>query len=147
MKIEWTGFSTDAADTMAIKMCYSKDKIKDRPWRKFVDGIDKNKQCIQSADKKKFLLESFSAQSSGSKSIKLPMNTAPSDYTFQVLQIRNGAYTMYADSKEQADKGGVITTTIYDTQPTSLKATQAFFCVFSILVLIVAYGYDRSKQA
>ena len=39
-----------------------------------------------------------------------------------------------------------ITTTIYDTQPANLKATQAFFCVFSIVVLIAAYSYDKSKQ-
>jgi hypothetical protein len=31
--------------------------------------------------------------------------------------------------------------------PTSLVGVQAFFTVFSILVLIGSYTYDRAKQA
>ena len=51
--------------------------------------------------------------------------------------------TEYADTLHSSCP---ITTTIYDTQPANLKATQAFFCVFSIVVLIAAYSYDKSKQ-
>lgn len=84
----------------------------------------------------------------GSISIELPVNTAPSEYTIQVLSkdATNGGYSQYADSKDNTDSCGVVTK-IYDNMPTNLVGVQAFFTVFSIVVLIVSYTYDRAKQA
>merc|ERR1712100_257477 len=83
---------TGGADTIAIKLCFHKDKIVDRPWRKFKDNINKNKQCWQTAKLAKFLKEGIAYDSSGSALIELPMNTAPSTYSVQVLSQAGGTY-------------------------------------------------------
>jgi hypothetical protein len=73
------------------------------------------------------------------------MNTAPSTYTVQVLsKDAAGEYLQYGDSKTD---GCIITTEIYNNMPSTLIGTQAFFAVFSIVVLIAAYTYDSAKQA
>ena len=130
-------------------MCFHKDKIVDRPWRKFNDNINKNKQCWQTAKLAKFLKEGIGYSSSGSELIELPMNTAPSTYSVQVLSQAGGTYKQWGDSKtytQTADKCAHVTTAIYENQPSTLVGTQAFFTVFSIVVLIVSYTYDRSKN-
>merc|ERR1711990_1319242 len=124
--VKWSDF-TESADTIAIKLCFHKDKIVDRPWRKFKDNINKNKQCWQTAKLAKFLKEGIAYDSSGSALIELPMNTAPSTYSVQVLSQAGGTYKQWGDSKTY-----------------TLVGTQAFFTVFSIVVLIVSYCYDRS---
>lgn len=130
---------------MSVKLCFTKDRIVERPWRKFFDAIDKNKQCWQTAEMAKFLKQDVPFATAGSVSIPLPVNTAKSTYTVQVLsQDASGAYQEWGDS---LDTSCVITTRSYDNIPDSLKGTQAFFTVFSIVILIVAYSYDRSKQA
>lgn len=148
--VKWSDF-TVSADTIAIKLCFHKDKIVDRPWRKFKDNINKNKQCWQTAKLAKFLKEGIAYDSSGSGSalIELPMNTAPSTYSVQVLSQAGGTYKQWGDSKtytQTADKCAHVTTAIYENQPSTLVGTQAFFTVFSIVVLIVSYCYDRSKN-
>ena len=148
--VKWSGF-TESADTIAIKLCFHEDKIVDRPWRKFKDNINKNKQCWQTAKLAKVLQEGIAYDSSGSGSalIELPMNTAPSTYSVQVLSQAGGTYKQWGDSKtytQTADKCAHVTTAIYENQPSTLVGTQAFFTVFSIVVLIVSYCYDRSKN-
>mmetsp|Transcript_3291 Transcript_3291/g.14333 ORF Transcript_3291/g.14333 Transcript_3291/m.14333 type:complete len:199 (+) Transcript_3291:157-753(+) len=146
--VKWSDF-TESADTIAIKLCFHKDKIVDRPWRKFKDNINKNKQCWQTAKLAKFLKEGIAYDSSGSALIELPMNTAPSTYSVQVLSQAGGTYKQWGDSKtytQTADKCAHVTTAIYENQPSTLVGTQAFFTVFSIVVLIVSYCYDRSKN-
>merc|ERR1711908_221149 len=145
--VKWSDF-TESADSIAIKLCFHKDKIVDRPWRKFKD-INKNKQCWQTAKLAKFLKEGIAYDSSGSALIELPMNTAPSTYSVQVLSQAGGTYKQWGDSKtytQTADKCAHVTTAIYENQPSTLVGTQAFFTVFSIVVLIVSYCYDRSKN-
>ena len=83
--LAWSNFTLPAT-TMAFKLCYTDDKILDRPWRKFKGEIEKNKQCWQTAKLEKFLGPSDTAwAAAGSLSIALPMNTAPSTYTVQVF--------------------------------------------------------------
>ena len=130
---------------MDIKLCFTDDKIKERPWRKFQDNIKKNKQCWQTAELKKFLKSGVSYSEQGQENIDIPMNTAPSTYTVQVLsKDAAGEYLQYGDSKTG---GCIITTEIYNNMPSALIGTQAFFAVFSIVVLIAAYTYDSAKQA
>ena len=130
---------------MDIKLCFTDDKIKERPWRKFNDIIKKNKQCWQTAELKKFLKSGVSYRAEGQENIDIPMNTAPSTYTVQVLsKDAAGEYLQYGDSKTD---GCIITTEIYNNMPSTLIGTQAFFAVFSIVVLIAAYTYDSAKQA
>ena len=147
--VKWSDFIELPADTIAIKLCFHKDKIVDRPWRKFKDNINKNKQCWQTAKLAKFLKEGIAYVPSGSELIELPMNTAPSTYSVQVLSQAGGTYKQWGDSKtytQTADKCAHVTTAIYENQPSTLVGTQAFFTVFSIVVLIVSYCYDRSKN-
>lgn len=130
---------------MSVKLCFTKDRIAERPWRKFEDDINKNKQCWQTAEMAKFLKQDVPFATAGSISIPLPVNTAKSTYTVQVFsQDASDTYQEWGDSLDTSCK---ITTHIYDNQPDSLKGTQAFFTVFSIVVLVAAYSYDRSKQA
>jgi len=144
VQVSWSNFSLPATK-MAIKLCFTKDKIFERPWRKYVKTINKNKQCWQTAKMAKFFKKDVPFTASGSLAIPLPENTAPSTYTVQVLsQDASGAYQEWGDSLDTSCK---ITTTIYENQPDGLKGTMGFFTVFSIVVLIGAYGYDRSKQA
>ena len=142
--VSWSNF-TQPATKMAIKLCFTKDKIFERPWRKYVKTINKNKQCWQTAKLAKFFKAGVPFSASGSETIPLPENTAPSTYTVQVLsQDASGAYQEWGDSLDTSCK---VTTTIYENQTEGMKGTMGFFTVFSIVVLIVAYGYDRSKQA
>lgn len=142
--VSWSNF-TLPADKMAIKLCFTKDKISERPWRKYVKTINKNKQCWQTAKMAKFFRQGVAYASSGTETIPLPENTAPSTYTVQVLsQDAASKYVQWGDSKDTSCK---ITTTIYENQTDGMKGTMGFFTVFSLVVLIVAYGYDRSKQA
>lgn len=146
--VKWSGFG-NAADSMSIKLCFHKDKTVDRPWRKYKDNINKNKQCWQTAKLKKFLKEGIDYVAAGTETIELPMNTAPSTYSVQVLSKKDGTYEQWGDSKEYtqtSDKCAHITTAIYENQPSALVGTQAFFTVFSIIVLVVSYAYDRSRN-
>lgn len=146
--VKWSGFG-NAADSMSIKLCFHKDKTVDRPWRKYNDNINKNKQCWQTAKLKKFLKEGIDYVAAGTETIELPMNTAPSTYSVQVLSKKDGTYEQWGDSKEYtqtSDKCAHITTAIYENQPSALVGTQAFFTVFSIIVLVVSYAYDRSRN-
>ena len=143
--VKWSGFSDVSASEMDIKLCFTDDKIKERPWRKFNDIIKKNKQCWQTAELKKFLKSGVSYRAEGQENIDIPMNTAPSTYTVQVLsKDAAGEYLQYGDSKTDEC---IITTEIYNNMPSTLIGTQAFFAVFSIVVLIAAYTYDSAKQA
>ena len=85
---------------MSIKLCFHKDKTVDRPWRKYKDNINKNKQCWQTAKLKKFLKEGIDYVAAGTETIELPMNTAPSTYSVQVLSKKDGTYEQWGDSKE-----------------------------------------------
>eukprot|EP00227_Mantoniella_beaufortii_P015852 CAMPEP_0197588632 /NCGR_PEP_ID=MMETSP1326-20131121/9848_1 /TAXON_ID=1155430 /ORGANISM="Genus nov. species nov., Strain RCC2288" /LENGTH=197 /DNA_ID=CAMNT_0043153479 /DNA_START=61 /DNA_END=654 /DNA_ORIENTATION=+ len=140
--LAWSNF-TIVGETMAVKLCYTNAKIVDRPWRKFVGTIDKNKQCWQTAKLAKFLVETMPYAATGSMPIPLPMNTAPSDYTVQLLSKVNGTYAQYGDSKGTSC---ALTTTIYENQPASLVGTQVFFTVFSLVVLVVSYVIDKKRQ-
>merc|ERR1711885_121870 len=53
LTVKWSGL-TVAPAKIAIKLCYTKDQIVDRAWRKFKDNIKDNKQCKQTADTAKF---------------------------------------------------------------------------------------------
>ena len=126
--VKWSDF-TESADTIAIKLCFHKDKIVDRPWRKFKDNINKNKQCWQTAKLAKFLKEGIAYDSSGSALIELPMNTAPSTYSVQVLSQAGGTYKQWGDSKtytQTADKCAHVTTAIYENQPSTLVEPKRF---------------------
>jgi hypothetical protein len=137
-------------ETVDIKLCFTDEKIKERPWRKYVNNLEKNKQCWQTADMLKILKKGATTTASdgtGSVSVELPVNVAPSEYTIMVYsKDADGAFTQWQDSKNNADSCA-IKTKIYNNMPTSLVGVQAFFTVFSILVLIGSYTYDRAKQA
>ena len=137
---------------MAIKLCFHTDQIVDRPWRAHDYIGDDNKQCWQTETANYTALKEgivYDSSGSGSELIELPMNTAPSTYSVQVLSQAGGTYKQWGDSKtytQTADKCAHVTTAIYENQPSTLVGTQAFFTVFSIVVLIVSYTYDRSKN-
>ena len=137
-------------ETVDIKLCFLDSKIKERPWRKYVNNLEKNKQCWQTADMLKILKKAATttlADGTGSVSVDLPVNIAPSEYTVMVYsKDADGAFTQWQDSKEN-DDSCAIKTKIYNNMPTSLVGVQAFFTVFSILVLGGSYTYDRYKQA
>merc|ERR1712162_60525 len=77
LTVKWSGL-TVAPAKIAIKLCYTKDQIVDRAWRKFKDNIKDNKQCKQTADTAKFLVEPFASTAlEGEKEVVIPMNTAP----------------------------------------------------------------------
>ena len=146
--VSYTGFP--AGETVDIKLCFTDDKIKERPWRKFVNNLEKNKQCWQTADLLKILKKgavTTGSDGTGSVSVELPVNIAPSEYTVMVYsKDADGAFTQWQDSKNNA-ASCPIKTKIYNNLPTSLVGVQAFFTVFSILVLVGSYTYDRAKQA
>ena len=148
LDISYTGFP--AGETVDIKLCFTKEKIKERPWRKYVNNLEKNKQCWQTADLLKILKKgavTTGSDGTGSVSVELPVNIAPSEYTVMVYsKDADGAFTQWQDSKENA-ASCPIKTKIYNNLPTSLVGVQAFFTVFSILVLVGSYTYDRAKQA
>ena len=128
--VKWSDF-TEPADTIAIKLCFHKDKIVDRPWRKFKDNINKNKQCWQTAKLAKFLKEGivYDSSGSGSELIELPMNTAPSTYSVQVLSQAGGTYKQWGDSKtytQTADKCAHVTTPSTKTSPPLLSEPKRF---------------------
>ena len=146
--VSYTGFP--AGETVDIKLCFTDDKIKERPWRKYVNNLEKNKQCWQTADLLKIFKKAAvttGSDGAGSVSVELPVNVAPSEYTIMVYsKDADGAFTQWQDSKENA-ASCPIKTKIYNNLPTSLVGVQAFFTVFSIFVLIGSYTYDRAKQA
>ena len=145
--VSYTGFP--AGETVDIKLCFTDEKIKERPWRKYVNNLEKNKQCWQTADLLKIFKKgavTTGADGAGSVSVELPVNVAPSEYTIMVYsKDADGAFTQWQDSKENA-ASCPIKTKIYNNLPTSLVGVQAFFTVFSILVLAGSYTYDRAKQ-
>ena len=121
--VKWSDF-TEPADTIAIKLCFHKDKIVDRPWRKFNDVIDDNKQCWQTETANYTVLKegiAYDSSGSGSALIKLPMNTAPSTYSVQVLSQGGsnyckavGQYCQWGDSNTYSqtdDKCAHVTVT------------------------------------
>lgn len=137
---------------MDIKLCFTKAKISERPWRKFVDIVAKNKQCWQTAELAKFFKAGAyvtDANGAGTYTAELPVNTAPSEYTIQVLsKDAGGGYSQYQDSKNNINANSCsIKTEIYNNLPTNLVGVQAFFTVFSIVVLVAAYTYDKAKNA
>ena len=93
VNVSWTNFTMDA-DTLSFKLCFTTERISERPWRKFKDEIDKNKQCWQTAKLEKFLKEGVTYEEAGSMMIEIPENTAPSMYTVQVLGVKDGMYTV-----------------------------------------------------
>merc|ERR1711990_1318596 len=99
LTVKWSGL-TVAPAKIAVKLCYTKDQIVDRAWRKFKDNIKDNKQCKQTADTAKFLVEPFASTAlEGEKEVVIPMNTAPTTYTVQVLAMDDtGAFIQYGDS-------------------------------------------------
>ena len=141
--VAWDGFTSNDEATVSIKLCYTDDKIVDRPWRKFNKAVDKNKQCWQIPEMTKFMKKDV-AVGDGSTTIEIPTNTPASTYYVQVLGVdSNGEYVSYANSDDSSCK---ITATSYDPTPANLVGVQAFFTVFSIIALIVTYVFDLKKQ-
>ena len=141
--VAWDGFTSNNEATVSIKLCYTNDKIVDRPWRKFNKAVDKNKQCWQIPEMTKFMKKDV-AVGDGSTTIEIPTNTPASTYYVQVLGVdSNGEYVSYANSDDSSCK---ITVTSYDPTPANLVGVQAFFTVFSIIALIVTYVFDLKKQ-
>ena len=112
--VKWSDFY-ESADTIAIKLCFHTDQIVDRPWRAHDDVIDDNKQCWQTETANYTVLkEGIAYHWTGSERIKLPMNTAPSTYSVQVLSQAGGTYKHWGDSKtytQTDDKCAHVTVT------------------------------------
>ena len=144
LTVTWSGLSAAPAK-IAIKLCYTKDQIVDRAWRKFKDNIADNKQCQQTADSSKFLVDAFDSTGlSGSKDVKIPLNTAPTTYTVQVMAIdADGAIFQYGDSLDSECHLEIDT---YDRTPMTLQGTMGFFCAFSMIVAGTVWIYDVKKQ-
>ena len=141
--VAWSGFTANNEATVSIKLCYTDDKIVERPWRKYNGAVDKNKQCWQIPELTKFLKKGV-AVGDGSTTIEIPTNTPPSTYYVQVLGLDStGAYVSYANSDQSSCK---ITVKSYDRTPANLVGVQAFFTVFSIAALIGTYIFDLKRQ-
>ena len=118
--VKWSDF-TESADTIALKLCFHTDQIVDRPWRVHDDNIDDNKQCWQTETANYTVLKegiAYNSTGSGSALIKLPMNTAPSTYSVQVLSqgtsCNSGPYCQWGDSNTYSqtdDKCAHVTVT------------------------------------
>lgn len=136
---------TVAPAKIAIKLCYTKDQIVDRAWRKFKDNIKDNKQCKQTADTAKFLVEPFASTAlEGEKEVVIPMNTAPTTYTVQVLAMDDtGAFIQYGDSLLSECHIKIDT---YNRLPMTLQGTMGFFCAFSLIFAASVWAYDAKKQ-
>ena len=102
--VAWDGFTSNDEATVSIKLCYTDDKIVDRPWRKFNKAVDKNKQCWQIPELTKFMKKEV-AVGDGSTTIEIPTNTPASTYYVQVLGVdSNGEYVSYANSDDSSCK-------------------------------------------
>lgn len=144
MTVSWSNI-TVAPAKIAVKLCYTSDQIVDRAWRKKKDGINDNNQCKQTADVQKFLVSAFDSTAlSGSTDVKIPMNTAPTTYTIQVLAIdAAGVYSAWGDSLTTECK---YTIESYDKRPLSLQGTMGFFMAFSLIFAGGVWMYDVKKQ-
>jgi hypothetical protein len=144
LTVTWSGL-TAAPAKIAFKLCYTSDQTVDRAWRKFKDNIADNKQCKQTADEAKYLMDPFeSTAMSGSKEVMIPMNTAPTTYTVQVLAMdADGVIFQYGDSKTTECHVEIDT---YDRRPMALQGTMGFFCAFSMIVAGTVWIFDVKKQ-
>lgn len=141
--VAWTGFTSNSEASLTIKMCYTDDMIVNRPWRKYFDAVDKNKQCWQIPEMTK-TLHSGIATADGSKTITIPTNTPASTYYFQVIGVdASGGYVSYGASSTNSCK---LTTKSYDNTPATLVGTHATLTVISIIALGVTYAVDLRKQ-
>ena len=69
LDISYTGFPLGEA--VDIKLCFTDEKIKKRPWRKYVNNLEKNKQCWQTADLLKILKKNAVTTGSGRHRLRL----------------------------------------------------------------------------
>ena len=97
--MNWSGLTTAPAK-IGIKLCYTADQTVDRAWRKYKDNIKDNKRCKQTADTAKYLVDPFDSTAlEGNKEVMIPMNTAPTTYTVQVLAMdADGAFISARDA-------------------------------------------------
>ena len=147
--ISWTGF--DASHDVGVKICYAPEQTKDRKWRKFKYRVDENKQCKQTASAAAWLV-GMEQRPEANVTVDLPINTAQSTYFVQVLSKSDDTYTAFANSMDDANYNTAntpdcsFTVSTYESQPTKLQGTMAFFCSFSVVVATVMFAYDRKKQ-
>ena len=81
---------------------------------------------------------------SGEKEVVIPMNTAPTTYTVQVLAMDDtGAFIQYGDSLLSECHIKIDT---YDRLPMTLQGTMGFFCAFSLIFAGAVWVYDVKKQ-
>ena len=142
--MNWSDLTTAPAK-IGIKLCYTADQVVDRAWRKYKDNIEDNKRCKQTADTAKYLVDPFDSTAlSGSKEVMIPMNTAPTTYTVQVLAMgADGAFIQYGDTENVECHFEVES---YDRRPMTLQGTMGFFCAFSMIVAGGVWFYDVKKQ-
>jgi hypothetical protein len=140
LTVSWTGVTQKTGGELTIKLCYDKSQITSRPWRKFKDNIDKNKQCQQTVVESSALMTGVD-HSKTSIDIPIPRNIAPSRYTVQVLNkdATNG-YTQWGQSTCS------FAVDTYDRLPSSLVGTMSFLIAFSIIAGTAGYMFDRKKQ-
>jgi hypothetical protein len=80
----------------------------------------------------------------GEKEVVIPMNTAPTTYTVQVLAMDDtGAFIQYGDSLLSECHIKIDT---YDRLPMTLQGTMGFFCAFSLIFAASVWAYDVKKQ-
>ena len=142
--MNWSDLTTAPAK-IGIKLCYTADQVVDRAWRKYKDNIEDNKRCKQTADTAKYLVDPFDSTAlSDSKEVMIPINTAPTTYTVQVLAMdADGAFIQYGDTENVECHFEVES---YDRRPMTLQGTMGFFCAFSMIVAGGVWFYDVKKQ-
>ena len=137
-----------AGETVDIKLCFTDEKIKERPWRKYVNNLEKNKQCWQTADMLKILKKdatTTAADGSGSVSVELPV-TSPPPNTPSVYSKDVTAPSAVAGLQEQPR---LLRDQDQDLQQHAHlpRRRAGVLHRVSILVLVGSYTYDRAKRA
>lgn len=105
LPLDSLAFDPDNA-TVVVRLCWAKADIADRPWRKFKDPIDKDRQC-----KNKVKADTNTPFSDGTTSFLIGGNQPAAFYWARVLVIDGGAYVATGGS---ADAGSDPQTTDCD---------------------------------
>jgi len=140
LTVSWAGATAATDGSLTIKLCYDDSEIASKPWRKFKDAIEKNKQCQQTVVESSALATSV-PYSPATYDIAIPRNIAPAKYTVQVLNSDPASgYTQWGETS------CAFTIGTYDRLPSSLVGTMSFLIAFSIVAGTAGYMIDRKKQ-
>ncbi|KAJ8429608.1 hypothetical protein Cgig2_017442 [Carnegiea gigantea] len=131
-----TNIDTSNYKTVKVKLCYSPESQKDRPWRKTEDHLNKDKSCQHAITSKPF------NPTNNSVSYKIERDVPTAFYFVR-------AYVLDANDKEVAygqTTDDTISITAISGRHVSLDIASAVFSAFSI-VSLAGFFYREKKKA